>query len=454
MPPRLALFICIAFIITILILDKKYKVNTSWALWIPLLWLLIRGSRAIILWLNPGIISSLPEDASEGSPIDRNFLIILFISGTYILLKRRLNWSLLFKDNFFVFFFFLYCGMSIIWSDVTTASFNAWIKMMILLVMALIIITDNNPIEAIRTVIKRTYFVLIPLSIILIKYFPEYGRSYSRWTGITFHSGVTVDKNGLGMLCMVSGLFLVWDSIKMLREKVSNPSKIPLLINIVLIGMVIWLWTLANSMTAVVGFIAGVCILVSLEIPFIKSQVRYLNVIVFALLFIALLIFISFNALESLVYSLGRDMTLTGRTNIWARVLSVDINPIIGTGYSSFWHGERGASLVDINFQRLTQAHNGFIEAYLNLGWIGLSILILLIINTYIKAKNALLMNFQYGKFLITYFVVILLGNITEATLGVTSTFWFMFVLISLQYNKSNDQIGPSDAAIRSSSHQ
>ena len=147
-------------------------------------------------------------------------------------------------------------------------------------------------------------------------------------------------------------------------------------------------------------------------------------------------------------------MTLTGRTNIWARVLSVDIDPIIGTGYSSFWHGERGASLVDINFQRLTQAHNGFIEAYLNLGWIGLLTLVLLIISTYLKAKKALLMNFQYGKLLITYSVVILLGNITEATLGVTSTFWFMFVLISLQYNKSSDQIGPSDAAIWSSLHQ
>lgn len=446
MSPSIALLLCITFIATILILDKKHKVDTSWALWIPLLWLLIAGSRTIAQWLNPGIQVILPEDSSDGSPFDRIFFIFLIVSGVYTFLKRKLDWSLLFRNNVFVFLFFLYCGISIIWSDAPTATFNAWVKMVTVMMMAIIIITDNDPVEAIRTTIKRAYFVLIPLSILLIKYYPEYGRSYSRFTGQPFYGGVTIYKNGLGILCIVSGLFLVWDLIRMLRDASSKSGKMPIMINMVLLGMVIWLSSMAESATSLACFFIGVSILVGFEIPFIKSKAKYLNIVAVSAAFIALLTFFSFNALEDLVHSLGRDMTLTGRTFIWERVLSVDINPAIGTGYSSFWLGERGKSLLDLNNIPLTQAHNGYIEVYLNLGYIGIGLLIMLIINTYINTKNTLMDNFQYGKLLLTYMVVILITNITEASFATKEVLWFLFILISLQYKHQKESVTISDA--------
>lgn len=439
MPPIIALSLCITFIIFLFILDKrKTKYEPSWALWVPLLFMLISASRPLALWFNPSLATDLLADASDGSPADRNFYIFLIISGLLILLKRHLNWSLIIKDNLWMFLLFLYCGISIAWSELPYASLKAWIKVMVIPIMALIMITEINYVESLRIVLKRTTYILIPLSIVLIKYFPAYGRSYSPWTGTPFYGGVTTYKNGLGVLCFIAGIFIVWDLIRLLSDKAANPEKTPILINIGLLCMILWLLIISDSATSLTVFIVGVCILIALEIPSIKSN---LNIVAFVLLFLGLLTFLSFNVFEGLVNSLGRDTTLTGRTVIWEKVLSMGTNPIIGCGYASFWLGDRGEFLLDLSYQRLNQAHNGFIEVYLNIGLIGLVFLIMMIIKTYINSKNTLLTDFQYGKLQITYMTIFILTNITEASFTIKSVPWFMFVLISLKYLKSGNAV-------------
>ena len=440
MPPSIALFLCTVFIIFLFILDKrKTKYEPSWALWVPLLFMLISASRPIALWFDPTILSALPEDALEGSPADRNFYIFLIISGLLILLKRKANWSLIIRDNLWTLMLFLYCGISIVWSDLPYASLKAWIKVMAIPIMALIMITEINYVESLRIVLKRTSYILIPLSIVLIKYFPAYGRSYSPWTGTPFYGGVTTYKNGLGVLCFITGIFIVWDLIIMLRDKSADSGKIPVLVNIALLCMILWLLMISDSATSLTVFIVGVCVLIALEIPIIKNN---LNIVVFILLFLGLFTFLSFNVFEGLVSTLGRDTTLTGRTVIWKKVLGMGTNPIIGSGYASFWLGDRGEFLLNLNWQRLTQAHNGFIEVYLNIGMVGLGLLIMMIIKTYNNAKNSLSTNFEYGKLQITYMTVFILTNITEATFVIKSVSWFMFVLISLKYANLGDTPG------------
>jgi len=398
--------------------------------------MLISASRPLALWFDPALSSELLAEASDGSPSDRNFYFFLIISGLLILLKRHLNWSLIIKDNLWLFLLFLYCGISIAWSDLPYASLKAWIKVMVIPMMALIIITETNYIESLKIVLKRTSYILIPLSIVLIKYFPAYGRSYSPWTGTPFYGGVTTYKNGLGVLCFITGIFIIWDLIILLRDKTANSEKTPILINIGLLCMILWLLMISDSATSLTVFIVGVCILLALEIPIIKSN---LNIVAFSLLFFGLLTILSFNVFEGLVSSLGRDATLTGRTVIWKKVLGMGTNPIIGSGYASFWLGDRGEFLLNLNWQRLTQAHNGFIEVYLNLGLIGLGLLIMMIIKTYNNAKIFLSNDYKYGKLQITYMIIFILTNITEATFTIKSASWFMFVLISLKYPKLED---------------
>src|SRR5581483_4780832 len=90
--------------------------------------------------------------------------------------------------------------------------------------------------------------------------------------------------------------------------------------------------------------------------------------------------------------SLGRNPTLTGRTEIWSAVLHFAGNPLFGTGFESFWLGDRikhiwayGEMTYGIN-----EAHNGYIETYLNLGWIGVALLVNLIITGYRNIHGAM----------------------------------------------------------------
>ena len=78
--------------------------------------------------------------------------------------------------------------------------------------------------------------------------------------------------------------------------------------------------------------------------------------------------------------AMGRNATLTGRTSIWQAVLSFVERPMIGFGYENFWMGERLNALRRMGGN---SAHNGYLEIYLNLGWIGVGLLTAIILTGY-----------------------------------------------------------------------
>ena len=54
MPPQLAALIYILFILYLFWVDRKRSEDISSALWIPLIWMLLAGSRYVSQWLNLG----------------------------------------------------------------------------------------------------------------------------------------------------------------------------------------------------------------------------------------------------------------------------------------------------------------------------------------------------------------------------------------------------------------
>jgi exopolysaccharide production protein ExoQ len=77
---------------------------------------------------------------------------------------------------------------------------------------------------------------------------------------------------------------------------------------------------------------------------------------------------------------LGKDVTLTGRTEIWSAVLdSIAKRPLLGYGYQAFWLGLQGESyrvILAVSWV-LAQAQNGFLDVMLEMGLVGLSIVLL-----------------------------------------------------------------------------
>ena len=77
--------------------------------------------------------------------------------------------------------FFLYEGISILWSDFPFVAFRRWIKASGDFVMVFVLATDPVPVRAITTAIKRSGYILIPLSLLFCKYYPELGRAFDAW---------------------------------------------------------------------------------------------------------------------------------------------------------------------------------------------------------------------------------------------------------------------------------
>ena len=434
MTSKIALTICIVFIVYLFINDAKRKPDISWALWVPLLLILILASRPVSQWLGVGVVLTCPEDYLEGNPLERNIRIVFIVVGFIILFRRKANWSNIIKNNKFIFLYIVYLGLSTLWSDYTFVSFKRWIRELNYLIMVLIILTESNPLESLKTILKRLTYVVIPLSIVLNKYFPELSRMYSISGGEPQYTGVTTHKNALGQLVLVCGLFIFWNLYIMLRNKSTQLDKKEILIHILFSTMIVTLLITARSATAIGSMIIGVSIIVFLGRPFIRRNPRQLKyyIVFFAILLITM--HFSFDLFNLSTSTLGRDETLTGRTQIWEEVLKMNTNPFIGTGFDSFWLGERSQYFWDKYWWHPNQSHNGYLETYINLGFIGLFLLIAMIIAVFKNiSKNMLLKNnYDYQILRLSIVILFIVMNITEAT---TKAFmWLIFLLFAIEW--------------------
>ena len=83
MPPQLATLICIAFIAYMMRMDMKKKIEgVSKAVWIPLFWMLIAGSRYVSRWIHLGSPVAALEASQEGSPLDRAIFLGSYLAVT------------------------------------------------------------------------------------------------------------------------------------------------------------------------------------------------------------------------------------------------------------------------------------------------------------------------------------------------------------------------------------
>jgi exopolysaccharide production protein ExoQ len=432
MPRQLALFLCFILIAWLFARDRKLRPMTSWALWFVLVWIVIIGSRPSSLWFGGGIQIETPDDYLEGSPLDRNLFLFLIVSGLVVLLRRKVDWGRIFDSNRWVFAFFLYCGISVLWSDYAFVGFKRWIKDFGNVIMVLVILTEKDPIQAIKAVFARYTYFAIPLSVVFIKYFPKIGRYYNRWTWEPAYCGVTTEKNALGCIVFICGLFLIWDLIE-IRASGGKKTDVPdTLMRIVLLLMVFWLLDRADSSTALACFILGTGILLFMRLPLAKRQVKYLGTWSLVIGFLIFLLYIVPGVRQAFVGMFQRDITLTGRTDLWADLLSEPINPLLGTGYQSFWLGPKAEHYWKKYSYHPNQAHNGYVETYLNGGIVGVGLLIAMIVFTGSKLKKELLNRSNFGIFCFSFLIVTLFYNWPEAMFNKMTPVWFILLIIAL----------------------
>ena len=70
-------------------------------------------------------------------------------------------------------------------------------------------------------------FLLILICILVYSYFPEMARQYEHWIDQSYFTGTTRSKNMLGVLCLVGGLFIFWDTLTRWSEREAATTKQP-----------------------------------------------------------------------------------------------------------------------------------------------------------------------------------------------------------------------------------
>jgi O-antigen ligase len=309
--------------------------------------------------------------------------------------------------------------------------------------MVFIIISDKDPVQATRFVLSRISYIAIPFSVLFIRYFPQYGRYYDTWRWTPIYCGVGTEKNYLGTITAICGVFLYWDYLEN-RSTNRNPFNNPeILIQAIMFSMVAYLLVVANSSTALACTALGISIIIIMRYLLAKGHVKYIGaycIVGFCIL--AMLFMASDIVLGGITSILNRDVTFTGRlTNIWPKVLKEKINIVVGEGYKSFWSIDRMERLTS-NEYRAVNAHNGYLETYLNTGIIGVGLLIAVIISAIMNLKKSYLAGNNYSILLFSLLFVQLLNNISESLFNMMSISWFTFLLASSTFTDLKDQEG------------
>jgi O-antigen ligase len=432
MPPQIALLVFTAFILVLLFLDIRSRPEVSRLLWLPVAWFTIVGSRPVSLWFDLGKSMDNPDQYLEGSPLDRSVFLVLIMLGVAALFTRRRQLEGFVRRNRWLVLLFLFAAVSMAWSDYPFVSFKRWVKGFGNLTMVLMVLTEDDPLLAIRTLFRRCFIVLIPMSVLLIKYYPEFGRSYLMWTWKPTYIGVTTNKNTLGALCLSSGLFYVWELAR--RFPRGKPGvRLRKWSTWLLLSMVLWLLYMADSATSLASLMAGSAIVVGVNLPVVKRNIRHMGAYVVSAVFIFVVLQLAIDIVEVVILSLGRDVTLTGRSDLWRELWQMNQAPILGEGYGSFWLGERAEYFWEMYYWHPNQAHNGYLETLINLGWVGLSLMIMTVVGVYRDIRSRIDQDLDLQRFRLGLLVAICLHNITEATfLKELSLLWFVFLLAAV----------------------
>jgi O-antigen ligase len=421
--------ILIAFLAAAAVLirrDTAVRDGISAAVWIPTLWVGILASRPVSAWLGFGG----GVDPLEGSPIDRLFFFGSIVVAFVIVFRRRPNWMQLVQGNWGLLLYYGFFLISILWAESSVVSGKRWIKDFGNIFVALVILTEVNPGQAFRAVFFRCGCVLLPLSVIFIRYFPNLGRQYSVHSGGLEVTGVTMQKNSLGAMALVCGLGLIWDWFDRTGATGIRLKRFDRYLPAALFAIAVYLLWICDSKTSIACLFLGGLILFAGRLPILRTRVSSLGLYVLAAAAGYFVLDQVFGIEKYVVESMGRDMTFTGRTEVWKALLALKTDPIFGTGFCSIWSDASYRSRLPEWVA--SSAHNGYLETYLDGGLIAVFFLGLFLVVTAFRINRQLGRGGAFALMRLAVLVAIVVGDLSESHFARMSPLWFMFLVVAI----------------------
>jgi len=139
--------------------------------------------------------------------------------------------------------------------------------------------------------------------------------------------------------------------------------------------------------------------------------------------------------MSSLLSSIGKDASLTGRTAIWSGAISaICKRPLLGYGYKAFWRTNGTGEIANLIAQQkwgIPSAHNGLLEVAIGMGLVGGILLLAAFASSFANIFRSLRRGCNAEEQLcIELILVALLAGLTETPWNSeTSIVWFLYIL-------------------------
>lgn len=411
--------------------DRRWRRFSSAALWVPAIWLAFGSSRGLPFWLNQLGLTSGQSNRLDGSPVNLVFNNGLFLIAILVLIGRRLSWVQYAFANKGLFSFYAFFLISAAWSPFPGPTFKRWVQEFGWVLIAPIVLTEPDPAASLRVVFVRVSYILFPVSVALMRYFPNIGRTMSAH-GSVMLSGVADHKNSLGQLCFVFCLFLIWDLMETRKANTGQPGNPEYLARVLNLGIGLYLLVVSSSATSMMCFVIGLALLmVSKALAAMKNAkvVFMFGVVAFVCL---LGVEQTYDLSSRVSEAFGRGSGLSGRSEIWQVTLEKNTNYLIGAGFRGFWETADGkATYEKLGTGELITAHNGYVETYLNGGVVGLFFLCVFIWSTGLIATAKLVARDPLGRLAVVFWPLILIYNLTESQFLMTGPVWYAMLLVT-----------------------
>ena len=400
-----------------------------------MIWYALESSQSVGRWLTLlGYQLSQRSGAAEGSPVDRAVISVMIAIAIMVLMRRRIQWGAVISGNRWLIALLLYMLVSIAWSDFPDVSFKRWWRSVGDVLMALVVVTSAGPLDVECAVLRRSIYFNILLSIIFIKYVRSIGTAWDEF-GNESWIGDTPQKNVLGEVAMTAAIVLTFDILRSWRKR-------PMAVCIYGGFLLMASWILkgppaSRSQTSII--VSCICLALLFGLWLIKSSIEYLGrymlvsacVAAFVILSLQTYQAVSNDSLFSAALQVsGRDETLTGRTDLWSDLWAIAAaHPIVGVGYGSFWI-DNTHNLWAKHLWRPTQGHNGYLDVFLELGAVGVALLIMTLVAGYRGVLGLLHRNYEQGLLHFLWITMVMFHNATESSyLRGSVDMWFMCLL-------------------------
>jgi exopolysaccharide production protein ExoQ len=136
---------------------------------------------------------------------------------------------------------------------------------------------------------------------------------------------------------------------------------------------------------------------------------------------------------NKLLLAMGKNSTLSGRTEIWAMVWDKFLKrPWVGYGYSAFWMGKDGkqsAGIWEALHWSVPHSHNGFLDVLVQVGAVGLVLFLVGYVIFFNKAlRCARASTSLLGLFPMLYLSFMILFNFSEGSIiREENLFWVLY---------------------------